>query len=42
MLSEQVSNEYMAYLRRQGVSCLFGGSKELNFALVLNKLGQRH
>jgi 2,5-diamino-6-(ribosylamino)-4(3H)-pyrimidinone 5'-phosphate reductase len=40
VLSEQVSDEYLAYLRRQGVSYLFGGPEQLDFALVLDKLGQ--
>lgn len=40
VLTEQVSDEYLAYLRRVGVSYLFGGKKELDFALVLDKLGE--
>jgi 2,5-diamino-6-(ribosylamino)-4(3H)-pyrimidinone 5'-phosphate reductase len=40
VLSEQVSDEYLAYLRRQGVSYLFGGPHELDFARVLDKLGE--
>jgi len=40
VLSEQVSDEYLAYLRRQGVSYLFGGAQTLDLALVLDKLGQ--
>ncbi|ALW86241.1 deaminase [Hymenobacter sedentarius] len=40
ILTEQVSDEYLAYLRKQGVSYLFGGKKELDFALVLEKLGR--
>lgn len=40
ILTEQVSDEYLAYLRKQGVSYLFGGKKELDFALVLDKLGR--
>ncbi|MBO0358502.1 RibD family protein [Hymenobacter sp. BT186] len=39
VLTEQVSNEYLAYLRRQGVSYLFGGVRELDFKLVFDKLG---
>jgi 2,5-diamino-6-(ribosylamino)-4(3H)-pyrimidinone 5'-phosphate reductase len=39
VLSEHVSDEYLAYLRRQGVSYLFGGAKELDFEVVLSKLG---
>ena len=40
VLTEQVRDEYLAYLRRVGVSYVFGGTQELDFALVLNKLGQ--
>ena len=40
VLTEQVSDEYLAYLRKQGVSYLFGGIKEINFARVLDKLGR--
>lgn len=40
ILTEQVSNEYLAYLRKKGVSYLFGGKKELDFALVLDKLSR--
>lgn len=40
VLTEQVSDEYLAYLRRQGVSYIFGGGKELDFTLVFDKLGR--
>ncbi|WP_262922828.1 RibD family protein [Hymenobacter aerilatus] len=40
VLSEQVSDEYLAYLRRVGVSYVFGGAKELDFKQVLTKLGE--
>lgn len=40
VLTEQVSDEYLAYLRRVGVSYLFAGAKELDFKLALNKLGE--
>lgn len=40
VLTEQVSPAYLAYLRRQGVSYIFGGAKELDFKLVLTKLGK--
>ena len=40
ILTEQVSDEYLAYLRLKGVSYLFGGKKEIDFALVLDKLGR--
>ncbi|WP_188547697.1 RibD family protein [Hymenobacter qilianensis] len=40
ILTEQVSDEYLAYLREKGVSYLFGGAQEIDFALVLHKLGE--
>jgi 2,5-diamino-6-(ribosylamino)-4(3H)-pyrimidinone 5'-phosphate reductase len=40
VLTEQVSDEYLAYLRRQGVSYVFGGAHGLDFTLVFDKLGQ--
>ena len=40
VLSEQVSDEYLAYLRRVGVSYVFGGAEALDFGQVLAKLGQ--
>jgi 2,5-diamino-6-(ribosylamino)-4(3H)-pyrimidinone 5'-phosphate reductase len=40
VLTEQVSDEYLAYLRRVGVSYVFGGAQELDFAQVLDKLSQ--
>jgi 2,5-diamino-6-(ribosylamino)-4(3H)-pyrimidinone 5'-phosphate reductase len=40
ILTERVSDEYLAYLRKLGVSYLFGGKNELDFALVLEKLGR--
>jgi 2,5-diamino-6-(ribosylamino)-4(3H)-pyrimidinone 5'-phosphate reductase len=40
VLTEQVSDEYLAYLRRQGVSYIFGGANTLDFALALDKLGR--
>ncbi|MGI4866624.1 MAG: RibD family protein [Janthinobacterium lividum] len=40
VLTEQVGDEYLAYLRRQGVSYIFGGAMELDFKLVLTKLGK--
>ncbi|MBC6991924.1 RibD family protein [Hymenobacter sp. BT491] len=39
VLTEQVSDEYLAYLREKGVSYVFGGAAALDFALVLDKLG---
>lgn len=40
VLTEQVSDEYLAYLRRVGVSYVFGGAQKLDFIVVLTKLGQ--
>jgi riboflavin biosynthesis pyrimidine reductase len=40
VLTEQVPDEYLAYLRRLGISYIFGGAKTLNFAVVLDKLAR--
>ncbi|MGI4874069.1 MAG: RibD family protein [Janthinobacterium lividum] len=40
VLTEQVGDEYLAYLRRLGISYIFGGADALDFAQVLAKLGQ--
>ncbi|RYY07543.1 MAG: deaminase [Cytophagaceae bacterium] len=40
VLTEQVPDEYLAYLRRLGISYLFGGPESLDFALVLDKLAR--
>jgi 2,5-diamino-6-(ribosylamino)-4(3H)-pyrimidinone 5'-phosphate reductase len=40
VLTEQVGDEYLAYLRRLGISYIFGGVDTLDFALVLDKLAQ--
>jgi riboflavin biosynthesis pyrimidine reductase len=40
VLTEQVPDEYLAYLRRLGISYVFGGAKTLDFALVLDKLAR--
>lgn len=40
VLTEQVSDQYLTYLRKQGVSYVFGGAQEIDFALVLGKLGR--
>lgn len=40
VLTEQVPDVYLAYLREKGVSYIFGGAKELDFGVVLEKLGQ--
>lgn len=38
VLSEKVSDEYLAFLQAKGVSYIFGGKKELDLQLVLRKL----
>ncbi|WP_375769594.1 RibD family protein [Archangium gephyra] len=38
VLTEQVSDDYLAFLQAQGVSYLFGGKTELNLERVLQKL----
>lgn len=38
VLTEQVSNEYLAYLRELGISYVFAGKEELNVSLALKKL----
>jgi 2,5-diamino-6-(ribosylamino)-4(3H)-pyrimidinone 5'-phosphate reductase len=38
VLSERVSDVYLAFLRSKGVSYLFGGKAEVNLKLVLGKL----
>lgn len=40
VLTEQVPDEYLAYLRRLGISYIFGGAQRLDFALVLDKLAR--
>jgi len=40
VLTELVPDEYLAYLRRVGVSYVFGGTESLDFALVLDKLAR--
>jgi 2,5-diamino-6-(ribosylamino)-4(3H)-pyrimidinone 5'-phosphate reductase len=40
VLTEQVPDEYLAYLRRLGISYVFGGAESLDFALVLDKLAR--
>lgn len=40
ILTEQVSDAYLAYLRRQGVSYLFAGTQEIDLELALEKLGR--
>lgn len=38
VLTEQVSNEYLAYLRSLDISYIFAGAEQLNCKLVLEKL----
>ncbi|NOK05975.1 MULTISPECIES: RibD family protein [Myxococcus] len=38
ILTEQVSDDYLAFLQSKGVSYLFGGKTELNLTRVLEKL----
>ncbi|MGI4744308.1 MAG: RibD family protein [Janthinobacterium lividum] len=40
VLTEQVPDEYLAYLRRLGISYVFGGTDTLDFAQVLDKLAR--
>ena len=40
ILTEQVSDDYLAFLRSRGVSYLFGGRTELDLKRVLQKLGK--
>jgi 2,5-diamino-6-(ribosylamino)-4(3H)-pyrimidinone 5'-phosphate reductase len=40
VLTEQVPDAYLAYLRGLGISYIFGGVQMLDFAQVLDKLGQ--
>jgi 2,5-diamino-6-(ribosylamino)-4(3H)-pyrimidinone 5'-phosphate reductase len=41
ILSERVSDDYLAFLRERGVSYLLAGAPEVDLALVLEKIGQR-
>jgi riboflavin biosynthesis pyrimidine reductase len=38
VLTEQVSDDYLAFLRNKGVSYFFGGKREVNLKRVLEKL----
>jgi 2,5-diamino-6-(ribosylamino)-4(3H)-pyrimidinone 5'-phosphate reductase len=42
MLTERVSDEYLASLRERGVSYLLAGRDDLDLALALEKLGARY
>lgn len=39
VLTEQIGDGYLAYLQEKGISYIFGGEYELDFATVLDKLG---
>jgi 2,5-diamino-6-(ribosylamino)-4(3H)-pyrimidinone 5'-phosphate reductase len=41
VLSESVSDEYLASLQKKGISYLFGGKKEINFNKVFEKLSSQ-
>ena len=38
VLTEQVSDAYLAHLRKTGISYIFGGKERLNFTVVVQKL----
>lgn len=40
VLTEQVGDDYLAYLRRLGISYVFGGAQSLDFAVVLDKIAR--
>ncbi|MCP3140826.1 RibD family protein [Pyxidicoccus xibeiensis] len=40
VLTEEVSDDYLAFLQQRGVSYLFGGAKTLNLKRVLQKLAR--
>jgi riboflavin biosynthesis pyrimidine reductase len=41
VLSERVSDEYLAYLRARGVSYLLAGARDVDLPLALEKIGAR-
>ena len=41
LLSERVSDEYLAFLREGGVSYLLAGARDVDLALALGKIGAR-
>ena len=41
ILSERVSDEYLAFLRGRGVSYLLAGARDVDLALALDKIGAR-
>ncbi|OMD42272.1 hypothetical protein BSK52_09285 [Paenibacillus odorifer] len=38
MLTEEVSDAYLAHLKKLGISYIFGGIERLDFAVVVEKL----
>jgi riboflavin biosynthesis pyrimidine reductase len=41
ILSERVSDEYLAFLREHGVSYLLAGARDVDLSLALGKIGER-
>lgn len=41
VLSERVSDDYLAFLRRRAVSYVLAGTRELDLTLALHKIGER-
>jgi riboflavin biosynthesis pyrimidine reductase len=41
ILSQRVSDEYLAFLRERGVSYILAGAREVDLALALKKIGSR-
>ena len=41
ILSERVSDDYLAFLRERGVSYLLAGSRDVDLSLALEKIGER-
>jgi len=41
VLSERVSDEYLAFLRDRGVSYILAGAKDVDLSLALEKIGKR-
>ncbi len=41
ILSERVSDEYLAFLRKRGVSYLLAGAREVDLAVALEKVGAK-
>ena len=41
ILSERVSDEYLAFLRERGVSYLLAGARDVDLPLALDRIGER-